>query len=487
MTPQATPPGDELRRPAAAGGALHAIGRRAAADLALGPDEIARIAPAAELPRWRSALRVGELAHDSVALSSLACALAAEARGGGAGPASAIRVESPRIEASFGSERVFRFDGEAPTIWAGLSGFWRVADGWVRAHGNYPHHAERLARLIGVPVSAPRAEVEAALARWTRFELEARAAEADALAVAVRDPGEWGSHPQARAVADAPLLDLRARGGTAARPWRGEAELPLAGIRVLDLTRVIAGPVATRDLALAGADVLRVDSPRLPEAPWQHLDTGQGKRSTLLDLGQRAHRLEFERLLGTADVVVHGYRPTALARFGLDAEALHDRHPGLVVAQLSAWGTEGPWGRRRGFDSLVQAASGIAVLESRDDGETPGALPVQALDHSAGHFLAASIVTALRAQRATGGSYAIGLSLAGIAAALLAAGAAPEDAGAGDARELPTVPVPLEAGDGPGPVPPVVTCAPPVLAFPGAPSRYVSPLHAWGSDEPRWV
>ncbi len=177
-------------------------------------------------------------------------------------------------------------------------------------------------------------------------------------------------------------------GDAAPRPWRDGGAAPLAGIRVLDLTRVIAGPVATRDLAVAGADVLRIDSPRLPEAPWQHLDTGHEKRSALMDLDDPSDRMRFEELLSTADVVVHGYRPTALARYGLDPQSLRERFPGIIVAQLSAWGTDGPWGDRRGFDSLVQAASGIAVLES-GDGATPGALPAQALDHATGHFLAA--------------------------------------------------------------------------------------------------
>lgn len=456
-------------------------------------DDTARLAPADDLPRWRSRLRIGELAHDSVALSSLACALAAESRGGAPTPASGIRLQGARLAASFGSERLLRVDGTAPAVWAGLSGFWRVADGWVRTHGNYPHHAERLAGLLGVAADAPRIEIETALLAWDQFALEDRAAAIAALAVAVRAPEEWRAHPQARALAAAPLISLRVRGTARGRPWRGAGPLPLSGIRVLDLTRVIAGPVATRDLALAGADVLRIDSPRLPEARWQHLDTGQGKRSTLLDLGTRAHRREFERLLATADAVVHGYRPESLARFGLEARALHERHPGLVVAQISAWGTRGPWGRRRGFDSLVQAASGIAVLEQREHG-IPGALPVQALDHSAGHLLAASIATALRNQRDAGGSHEVEVSLARIAAALIADGPGTNHAEASgadgtdgtdnteDADALPTDSVPI-AGSARGAV---VTCAPPVLAFPGAPDRSPSPLHPWGSDRPGW-
>src|SRR5262249_4211076 len=157
----------------------------------------------------------------------------------------------------------------------------------------------------------------------------------------------------------------------------------------LDLTRVIAGPVATRTLALLGADVLRIDSPELPEIPAQHLDTGMGKRSTLLDLARPADRQTFEDLLATAGVVVTGYRPGALDRFGLDTSALHQRSPALVVASVSAWSTSGPWSGRRGFDSIVQTACGIADTEATADA-TPGALPVQALDHATGYLLAAA-------------------------------------------------------------------------------------------------
>src|SRR5690606_27536425 len=120
----------------------------------------------------------------------------------------------------------------------------------------------------------------------------------------------------------------------------------LDGIRVLDLTRVIAGPVAGRDLAFAGADVLRIDSPRLPEIPWQHLDTGQGKRSTALDLASAGDRARFEELLSTADVVITGYRPGAFDAIGLSSDALVERRPGLIVGRVSAWGTAGPWARR---------------------------------------------------------------------------------------------------------------------------------------------
>jgi crotonobetainyl-CoA:carnitine CoA-transferase CaiB-like acyl-CoA transferase len=211
------------------------------------------------------------------------------------------------------------------------------------------------------------------------------------------------------------------------------------GLRVLDLTRVIAGPVATRTLASHGADVLRVDSPRLPDDPDALLDTGPGKRSVLLDLGSRAGRATAEELLAAADVVVQGYRPGALDAFGLDPASLAARHPHLVVVRLRAWGGAGPWARRRGFDSLVQAATGIAATlgGTGPDGElVPGVLPAQALDHATGHLAAAAVLRALT-ERRSGGVWQAELSLAQPAHWLLAAapGAAddrrPEDADVG--------------------------------------------------------
>lgn len=467
------------------GSPLHHVGSRVAEALELQPGDIARIEPARRVPGWTSSLRVGELAFDSAALASLAMALVGRDRGSIPPQSRLVEIDVARVQASFGSERLFRVDGSAPSIWASLSGFWRVSDGWVRTHGNYPHHAARLADLLGLPAQPERADVEAVLQSWTRFELEEQAARRGALAIAVREPSEWRRHPQHPSLECSPVVRLEPHGDAAPRRWGEGSGLPLAGVRVLDLTRVIAGPVATRDLAIAGADVLRVDSPRLPEAGWQHLDTGQAKRSTLLDLDDPAALDGLERLLENADVVVHGYRPSALAKYGLDLDTLQDRYPGVVVAQLSAWGTEGPWGRRRGFDSLVQAASGIAVIESADEGATPGALPVQALDHSAGHFLAASIATALRRQRTEGGSFAVDISLARIAEELLAAGLTSHDAASALETPLPTASVAIEPVGGAAVS--TVECAPPILAFDGAPAGYRSPIHPWGADPPVWT
>src|SRR5690606_36796034 len=245
--------------------------------------------------------------------------------------------------------------------------------------------------------------------------------------------------------------------------------LPLTGVRVLDLTRVLAGPVATRTLALAGADVLRIDPPDRPEIATQHLDTGHGKGSALLDIV--ADPIRFEALLAAADVLVLGYRPGGLRRLGLDPAWLAGQHPHLVIAQLSAWpGADSP----RGFDSIVQADCGISWIESAD-GITPGALPAQALDHSAGYLLAAGITAALRRRAEHGGGWYVRPSLRRIAAELL---------GMPRSEPVPVTEAPVRtqrfdvAGS-------EVTTVVPAVTWPGAPDLFAAP-RPWGADAPEW-
>jgi len=439
------------------------------------PRHLARLQPVRPAAALASRLDVTGLAADSVAVGILALHGLLHDRGA-AERIEPVRVDGDRLVTSIQSERHFRLGGEALDAWAPLSGFWRAADGWVRTHGNYPHHADRLRRLLGLAPEDGKDAVASAIATRGAQELEDRASELGAIVVRVRAEREWAGHPQAAALRAQPLIAWHRDPDAPARPWPAAESRPLAGIRVLDLTRVIAGPIATRDLAFCGADVLRVDSPRLPEIGWQHLDTGQGKRSTLLDLAAAADRATFQELLASADVLVAGYRPGALERLGLSPEELRERHPGLVVASVSAWGGSGPWASRRGFDSIVQAVSGIAMVES-DGEERPGALPAQVLDHSAGHFLAAGIVRALGAQRREGGTHAVSVALARVAQSLLAG---PRWV---DKRE-PTASSPAlqtartRSGD--------LTTALPVLTYAGAPGAYPRFGDPWASADPEW-
>ncbi|MFF9003776.1 CoA transferase [Streptomyces achromogenes] len=425
-------------------------------------------------------LPVRELARACVGACGLAAAELA-ARRAGLAEVPAVRVDDGAVAAAFHSERLLRVDGRAPVSFAPLSRFWRTADGWVRTHANYPHHRARLLGALGLPGDASAERVAGRLAGLPAVEVEETVGAAGGLAVALRTPERWRAHEQAAEVVARPLVE-RGRLGTA--PPRAfppldpgaAAVLPAAGLRVLDLTRVLAGPVATRTLALLGADVLRVDAPWLPELPDQHADTGFGKRSAALDLG--TGRDVLEDLLSTADVVVTGYRPGALDRFGLSPEELGARHPGLVVAQVSAWGAYGPWRGRRGFDSLVQVATGIAVTEGTA-GE-PGALPAQALDHGTGYLLAAAVLRALTEQSYDGGSRLVRLALARTAH-WLTTGIRPEPAG-GESYPGPDAWL-AETGGVLG----RLRYARPAVSFTGGPADWARPPVPWGSSPARWA
>ncbi|WP_199573298.1 CoA transferase [Streptomyces murinus] len=422
-----------------------------------------------------------------------ACALAAAelgARRTGRAEVPGVRVDDGAVAAAFHSERLLRVDGRAPLSFAPLSRFWRTADGWVRTHANYPHHRARLLDALGLPADATPATVAALLAGRTALGTEETVHAAGGLAVALRTPREWRATEQAALVAARPLVERATLGAapvralppldTAAAPL-----LPAAGVRVLDLTRVLAGPVATRTLALLGADVLRLDAPWLPELPDQHADTGLGKRSATLDLAARPDA--FEELLAGADVVVTGYRPGALDRFGLSPEALAERHPALVVAQVSAWGAYGPWGARRGFDSLVQAATGIAVTEG--SAQEPGALPAQALDHGTGYLLAAAVLRALTERSRDGAGRAVRLALARTAHWLtdgMPYDAGPEAAGTPRADDVARVPQNAWLTEADGPLGRLRYALSPVN-FAGGPADWARPPTPWGSDRAAWA
>jgi len=378
--------------------------------------------PAAEAAPLAVTGRPGRLPSQlAVEDTAIACAGAAllaaadwQARRGGSRPRT-LELDRGHVAAVFRSEAHLRVNGEAAGAgFAPLSRFWRTSDGWVRTHANYPWHREALLRALGT--DDDQESVAAALAVLAARQAEDLVVGAGGIAAAVRSETGWRAEPAGQAVAATRLVEGRAAGTAPPRRRepRGPGEQPAAGIRVLDLTRVIAGPVATRYLAALGADVLRLDPPHRPELPLHARDGLLGKRSALLDFGPRDGgdgTARLHELLDGADVLVHGYRPGALDRFGLTADALAERHPGLVVVSLSAWGSTGPWRGRRGFDSIVQAACGIALAESAD-GERPGAMPCQLLDHGTGYLCAAAALRALAAQAVRGGTQVRELCLA---------------------------------------------------------------------------
>jgi hypothetical protein len=319
-------------------------------------------------------------------------------------PAPSIELRDDEVVAAFESERRLRAPGlEGVSGFAGLSRFMPTADGWIRTHANYPHHRAALLRVLGEddPLGAARG--------WSALELEEAIVAQGGCAAAMRTAQEWAASQPGRAVAEGTVPSVP-RGGE--RPLPAVGELPASGVRVLDLTRVIAGPVGTRYLGALGADVLRIDPPAMPELPLQVADGVVGKRLVERDL--RADPLSGAEL-DAFDVVVHGYRPGALDALGLGGAELAQRHPHLTVVQLSAWGADR---ERRGFDSLVQAAVGIADALRGADG-TPGALPVQALDHATGYRIAAAALRGLERRARGGGGEHVRLALAQTAADLM--------------------------------------------------------------------
>jgi crotonobetainyl-CoA:carnitine CoA-transferase CaiB-like acyl-CoA transferase len=356
---------------------------------------------------------------------------------------------------AFRSERHLRIDGEAPAFWDPLTGDYPAADGVVRLHCNYPAH--RAAAMTVLPAERIR--------QRPAVEVETAVHAAGGAAAALRTPEQWRDHPQGRAVAAEPLIAYEPI--TNARPGPVREKL-----RVLDLTRVIAGPVAGRALAALGADVLRVGADHLALVPPLVVDTGFGKRFTHLDLRTAAGRAALIALVRDADVLIQAFRPGALDRLGLGPAELAAHNPRLAYVSINAWGHTGPWSARRGFDSLVQLATGIAFPVV--PGELTAPLPAQALDHATGWFAAAAALEAVRRHRADGGAWHARLSLARTAVWLDGRGRVVRDPG----FDPPPDPGPyLSTMDSPFGT--LTYVRPPVGSYSGPP-------HRPGADPPRW-
>ncbi|MEV0153736.1 CoA transferase [Micromonospora sp. NPDC050686] len=377
-----------------------------------------------------SPLAVAECAIGSVAACLTAAADLASAR---TGRRPDIALDRAHVAAAMRSEVWLRdADGRGIDGFAPLSRLWRAADGWVRTHANYPWHRTALLASLGVNDGCD-AEVQAQLAdaivARPALEVERVVYAAGGLAVAARTQAQWQADGQSSAMGTSPLVGMvpLSRGSL---PLAEPGQLPASGVKVLDLTRVIAGPVGTRMLGALGADVLRVDDPHRPELALHAVDGVIGKASTSLDASTENGRQALHRLLDQADVLVTGYRPGALRRLGLDPDQVADQHPGTIVVTLSAWGTAGTWGTRRGFDSLVQIATGIGWATSTD-GIQPGALPCQLLDHATGYLIAAGALAALGRRARTGDATHVSVSLARTARWLLDQGIMPARQSAG--------------------------------------------------------
>jgi crotonobetainyl-CoA:carnitine CoA-transferase CaiB-like acyl-CoA transferase len=360
-------------------------------------------------PVLPSSFRIGAAAQASIAVVGLA---AAELHHRAGAQRQQVSVDMRHAATEFRSEHCLTINGNAPATFGDpLFGAYRTGDGrYVRLHMNFPHHRESVLKFLGCAPTRPA--IEEALKNWEAIAFETAAYEHGCVVAAMRSPDEWARHPQAAAVASVPVVQIEKIGEAPPRPLpRGER--PLSELRVLDLTRIIAGPVAGRALAAHGADVMRIAAPPLPLIDWLAKDTGRGKLSAYADITTEDGRAALARLVADADIFLQAYRPGALARRGFGAADVVALRPGIVYGSLSAYGHLGSWASRRGFDSLVQTATGFNVDEAQAAAiEGPKELPCQALDHATGYLLAFGCIMARMRQAGEGGSWSVRVSLA---------------------------------------------------------------------------
>ena len=365
-----------------------------------------------------SVYAVTDLAVASIGAAALSVAMLMKRQDGSASAIEVDRVLSSR----WFSQSIKPIGWSLPPTWDAIAGDYETRDGWIRLHTNAPLHRAAALRELGFEpanTDLARTTVAAAVRERRATELESAIVNRGGCAAEMRSAQAWSGHPQGIAVRSEPLLSIQAFAAGQHKPsWPLSTQRPLQGVRVLDLTRILAGPVATRFLAGYGADVLRIDPPDWHE-PVVAPEITLGKKRARLDLRDRQGRAIFEQLLSQADVIVHGLRADALEQLGFGEARRRELNPGLIDVSLNAYGWTGEWRDRRGFDSLVQMSCGIAEAGMRTmEKPVPTPLPVQALDHSTGYLLAAAVVRGLVRRIDTGAGSSTRASLARTAALL---------------------------------------------------------------------
>jgi len=373
------------------------------------PSALDAVTLSGEEPQLPSSFRVDAAAQVSIAAAALAAAEIWKMR---SGQSQQVAVDMTHAVAECRSERYLRVDGKPPPpTWDPTAGIYRTRDRrFVRLHTNFAHHRAAVCKVLAC--KAERDDIQAALMQWDGAAFETAAYAGGAVVSLMRSDDEWSATPQAKALSALPVITIEKIGEAPPKPWP-VGERPLAGVRVLDLSRVIAGPVAGRTLAVHGADVLLVSGPELPAIPWLTIDTGRGKLATFIELKSEQGRGVLRDLLAQADIFSQGYRPTAIASLGFSPERAARINPGIAYVSLSAYGHAGPWAERRGFDSLVQTSTGFNHAEGQAAGiDGPKELPAQMLDHATGYLMAFGAMMGRARQSREGGSWHVRVSLA---------------------------------------------------------------------------
>lgn len=339
-----------------------------------------------------------------------------------------IGVDARRATASLRSGHYMKMEGESvSTARNPVMGVYPTKDRrWSYLHCNFPNHRAAAMKVLGVPED--RDAVTKAVANWDAQELEEAIIAANGAGGMVRTMDEWAKHPQAAAIASLPVMEIVKIGEAPPEPLP-EGSRPLSGIRVLDLTRVLAGPTCARTLAEHGADVMKITGAHLPNLGYQEYDTGHGKLQAQLDLREQQDIGTLRNLVREADVFSQGYRPGTLGGRGLSPEELAEIRPGLVYISLSAFSHAGPWASRRGFDTVIQTVSGITSRQGElfpNAERSPQFYPVSAIDYLTGYLMAFGGMVALGRRAREGGSWLVRISLAQVGRWLVERGQVPE-------------------------------------------------------------
>jgi crotonobetainyl-CoA:carnitine CoA-transferase CaiB-like acyl-CoA transferase len=362
-----------------------------------------------EEPQLPSSFRLAAAAQASIAAAGLAAAQVWKLR---SGQSQDVAVDMCHAVVECRSERYLRVDGKPPPPpWDAIAGIYKTRDQrFVRLHTNFRHHRDAVCKVLNC--KPERDDVQAALMQWDGEAFETAAYAGGCVVALMRSHEEWSALPHAKALAALPPISIEKIGEAEPKSWPA-GDRPLEGVRVLDLSRVIAGPVAGRTLAVHGADVLLISGPGLPSIPWLTIDTGRGKLTSFVELKSEQGRGVLRDLLASADIFSQGYRPPAVANLGFSPEDAARLSPGIVFVSLSAYGHAGPWAERRGFDSLVQTATGFNHAEGQAAGvDGPKELPAQMLDHATGYLMAFGAMMARARQSREGGSWHVRVSLA---------------------------------------------------------------------------
>jgi crotonobetainyl-CoA:carnitine CoA-transferase CaiB-like acyl-CoA transferase len=432
-----------------------------------------------EEPQLPSSFRVAAAAQASIAAAGLAAAQLWKLR---SGQSQHVMVDMRHAIVECRSERYLRVDGKPPgPAWDAIAGIYRTRDQrFVRLHTNFRHHRDAVCKVLNC--KPEREDVQAALLQWDGEAFETAAYAGGCVVALMRSHEEWSALPHARALAELPLISIEKIGEAAPKPWPA-GDRPLAGIRVLDLSRVIAGPVAGRTLAAHGADVLLISGPDLPAIPWLTIDTGRGKLTSLIELKSEHGRDRLRELLASADIFSQGYRPQAIAALGFSPQDAARISPGIVYVSLSAYGHSGPWAERRGFDSLVQTATGFNHAEGQAAGvDGPKELPAQMLDHASGYLMAFGAMMARARQSREGGSWHVRVSLAQTGRWLWNLGRLADALKTEDLRGEAVQPFIEETASGFGPLRAVRHSA----VLPATPAFWARPAMPLGSHPPQW-